>query len=86
MTRMNFLLAHRGPKFSRTLKLGGAMGNWAHLRVEVMLTRELKYKEMKSTGLIPEIPGATHGDYDPRVLDSPLQKLVAPVDLQRSKQ
>jgi hypothetical protein len=50
---------------------------WAHLRVEVMRMIEFKYKEMKRTGKIPQIPIAPHGDYDPRVLDSPLQKLVA---------
>ena len=49
---------------------------WAHLRVEVMRMIEFKYKEMKRNGRIPEIPRAPHGDYDPRILNSPLQKLV----------
>jgi glycosyltransferase involved in cell wall biosynthesis len=53
---------------------------WAHLRVEVMRMIELKYKEMKRTGTIPEIPTAPHGNYDPRVLNSPLQKLVTSSD------
>jgi hypothetical protein len=47
------------------------------LRVEVMRMIDLKYKEMKRNGRIPEIPRALHGDYDPRVLNSPLQKSVA---------
>ena len=56
---------------------GQAGRPWAHLRVEVMRMKEFKYKEMKRTGGIPDIPGAPHGDYDPRVLKSPLQKSVA---------
>lgn len=54
---------------------------WAHLRVEVVRMIDLKYKEMKRNGRIPEIPRARHGDYDARVLNSPLQKLVASADL-----
>jgi glycosyltransferase involved in cell wall biosynthesis len=53
---------------------------WAHLRLEVMRMKEFKYKEMKRTGRIPDIPRAPHGDYDPRVLNSPLQKLVTSSD------
>lgn len=49
----------------------------AHLRVEIMRMKEFKYREMKTTGKIPEVPRAPHGNYDPRVLDSLLQKLVA---------
>jgi len=41
---------------------------------------------MKRTGRIPEIPRAPHGDYDPRVLNSPLQKLVTSVNLQPRQQ
>jgi hypothetical protein len=48
--------------------------------------KEFKYKELKRRGRIPDIPKARHGDFDPRVPDSPLQKLVAPVDLKPSKQ
>jgi glycosyltransferase involved in cell wall biosynthesis len=54
---------------------------WAHFRVEVMRMIELKYKEMKRTGRIPDIPRAPHGDFDPRILSSPLQKLVNPKSL-----
>jgi glycosyltransferase involved in cell wall biosynthesis len=49
---------------------------WAHLRVEVMRMIEFKYKEMKRNGRIPEIPRAPHGDFDPRILSSTLQKMV----------
>jgi glycosyltransferase involved in cell wall biosynthesis len=49
---------------------------WAHFRVEVMRMIHLKYKEMKRNGRIPEIPRAPHGDFDPRVLSSALQKMV----------
>ncbi len=55
---------------------GNAGRAWAHLRVEVMRMIDLKYKEMKRNGRIPEIPRAPHGDYDPRILSSPLQKLA----------
>jgi len=58
---------------------------WTHLRVEVMRMIELKYKEMKKNGRIPDIPRAPHGDFDPRILDSPLQKSVAPVDVKPVK-
>jgi len=54
---------------------------WAHLRVEIMRMKEFKYKEMKRTGRIPEVPRAPHGDFDPRILSSPLQKLVNPKSL-----
>lgn len=54
---------------------------WAHLRVEATRMKEFKYKEMEKTGRIPEVPRAPHGDYDPRILNSPLQKSVAPVSL-----
>ena len=43
---------------------------------------DLKYRGMKVTGKIREIFRASHGDYDPRVPNSPLQKLVGSVDLQ----
>ncbi len=55
----------------------GMLGlQWARLSVEVMRAIELKAEEMKLTGRIPELPKAPHGDYDPRILESGLQKLV----------
>jgi len=60
---------------------GDAGRTWAHLRVEVMRMKEFKYKEMKSTGKIPEIPRAPHGSFDPRILSSPLQNLLNPKSL-----
>lgn len=65
---------------------GEAGRTWAHLRVEVMRMIDLKYKEMKRSGRIPEIPRAPHGDYDPRVLNSALQKLVGSAGLKSSDQ
>jgi glycosyltransferase involved in cell wall biosynthesis len=59
---------------------GQAGRTWAHLRVEVMRMIDLKYKEMKRSRRIPEIPRAPYGDYDPRLLNSPLQKLVTSSD------
>jgi len=47
----------------------------------VMRMKEFKYKEMKAAGRIPEIPRAPHGDFDPRILSSPLQNLVNPKSL-----
>jgi hypothetical protein len=38
---------------------------------------DIKFKEMRRTGRIPEIPRAPHGHYDPRVLHLSLQKSVA---------
>jgi len=52
---------------------------WARLRVESRRLRELKLREMQATGRIPEIPIPQRGDYDPRVLASPLQNSVCEV-------
>lgn len=49
---------------------------WVRLRVEGRRMRELKAIEMKTTSRIPEIPKAPCGDYDPRVIASPLQQSV----------
>jgi len=49
---------------------------WARLRIEVRRSIELKVKEMRATGNIPEIPKAPKADYDPRVLINPLQKKI----------
>ncbi|MBN2022633.1 MAG: glycosyltransferase family 2 protein [Pirellulales bacterium] len=51
---------------------------WARLRIEVRRMIELKVKEMRATGRIPEIPKAPRGGFDPRILASPLQKQVLP--------
>jgi len=61
--------------FGRGAWRDGSLGiEWARLRVEVMWMIELKAKEMRITGRIPEIPKPPRGDFDPRVLASPLQK------------
>jgi len=49
---------------------------WVRFAVDGRRMRELKAKEMQITGRIPEIPRAPRGDYDRRVLVSPLQKSV----------
>lgn len=49
---------------------------WVGLRVEARRMRELKTREIAVTGRIPDVPHAPHGDYDPRVLESPLQRMV----------
>jgi glycosyltransferase involved in cell wall biosynthesis len=55
----------------------GKLGwDWSRLRVESRRLRELKEREMKITGRIPELPKASHGDYDARVLDSTFQKML----------
>lgn len=55
----------------------GMMGlTWARLRVEARRMRELKEKEMRTTGHISKIPRLPAGDFDPRVLASPLQKSI----------
>jgi glycosyltransferase involved in cell wall biosynthesis len=53
---------------------------WAHLRIEVMRAIELKVKEIKTTGNIPNLPKAPHGDFDSRIIESSLQKFVSQKD------
>ncbi len=50
--------------------------SWAHLRVEVMRMIELKTLEMRTTGVVPEMPRSPGAEYDPRVLASELQTSV----------
>ncbi len=69
---------------------------WAHLRVEIMRTRQFKTREMQTTGRIPELPRTRVGEYDPRILEQPLQReimrrdndrrLCSPLPVQTSKQ
>ena len=49
---------------------------WARLRVEVMRMIDLKDKEMRITGAVPEVPIAPKGDFDSRIVSSSLQKQV----------
>ncbi len=64
--------------FGRGAWRDGRIGlTWARLRVEVRRMRELKAKEMRLTGVIPQVPKVPAGDFDPRVLNSPLQKQLA---------
>ncbi len=51
---------------------------WSHLRSEVYRMWELKALEMRTTGRIPAIPQAAHGDYDPRIMRSAFQRSVLP--------
>jgi len=51
---------------------------WARLRVQVRRFRELKAREMRRTGHVPRIPESPAGSFDPRVLESSLQKAVVP--------
>ena len=44
--------------------------------IETRRMRELKYKELKLTGRIPQIPKAPHGDYDKRILNTELQEKI----------
>lgn len=63
--------------FLRGAWFDGRLGlEWARLRVEFTRMIELKAKEMQTTGRIPEIPKAEHGDFDPRILSSSLQQDV----------
>ena len=59
----------------------GRLGlNWAILRIWVRRTIEMKVKEMKITKIIPEIPKASPGKFDARILSSSLQKSVSEYD------
>jgi glycosyltransferase involved in cell wall biosynthesis len=59
--------------------LDGRVGlAWTRLRIENYYRAiDYKVREMRTTGVIPPIPKAAHGDWDPRVLDSPLQRAVS---------
>ncbi len=56
---------------------------WAALRVWVQKVVRLKMAEMKSTGLVPKLPEARHGDYDPRLLVTALQQQLVPESVER---
>lgn len=59
--------------------LDGKTGHaWARLRTEVYRICELKFKEIQLTGNVPQVPKATHGDYDTRILASSLQQELMP--------
>jgi glycosyltransferase involved in cell wall biosynthesis len=57
--------------YKRAIFCGRVGLTWARMRVSVRRWKELKRLEMVATGIIPEIPRAPHGDYDPRVVQSP---------------
>lgn len=51
---------------------------WAKLRVWTQEVVYLKMKEIKRTGIFPEIPRVRHGGYDVRVMESALQREIFP--------
>jgi glycosyltransferase involved in cell wall biosynthesis len=57
--------------YKRALLCGRAGLVWVNLRVSVFRWIEMKRDEMRYTGIIPEVPKAPHGDFDPRVVQSP---------------
>jgi glycosyltransferase involved in cell wall biosynthesis len=64
----------------------GATGRlWARLRTEVYRMCEAKVREMRQTGKIPDVPKATHGCFDSRVLASRLQQELLPETLYRKR-
>lgn len=58
---------------------------WARLRVEHKRNIEFKAREMEISGDIPEPPRAPKGDFDPRIVDSPLQKYAMEKDEERTQ-
>ncbi|HVP79580.1 MAG TPA: glycosyltransferase family 2 protein [Thermodesulfobacteriota bacterium] len=65
--------------FRRRALLDGKIGlDYIRLRIEHYRATELKVKEMRLTGKIPELPKAPVGSFDPRVLSSALQRSVSP--------
>jgi hypothetical protein len=63
--------------FIRGVWRDGMVGlTWARLRINVRRLCELKVKEIRIIGRIPAIPIAPNGEFDQRVLESPLQKIV----------
>jgi len=76
-----FQLLYLYEVFIRGAWRSGAVGlAWAHLRIEVRLAIELKFKEIRTTGRIPDLPMTPHGDFDPRIINSSLQKIVSKKD------
>lgn len=64
--------------FGRCAWRDGRIGlMWSRLRVDVRRMREMKAKEMRLTGVIPQLPKSPRGDFDHRVLDLSLQKKLA---------
>ncbi|OQA88862.1 MAG: hypothetical protein BWY31_00046 [Lentisphaerae bacterium ADurb.Bin242] len=51
---------------------------WVRLRLWVHEVGTLKEREMRRTGVIPKLPSARHGDFDPRIMESELQKQLLP--------
>ena len=64
--------------FIRGAIVDGAVGRfWIRRRIEVMKSIERKVREMRATGVVPDILEAPQGNYDSRVLASSLQKMVS---------
>lgn len=64
--------------FRRRALLDGAIGlAYIRLRVEHYRAIELKMREMRLTGNILQLPKAPTGDFDSRVLASPLQRSIS---------
>lgn len=57
---------------------GSAGWVWASLRVWVHHATTLKEKEMRTYGVPKKIPEGRHGDIDPRIRDSALQRQLLP--------
>lgn len=51
---------------------------WARLRIWVHTVGDMKEKEFRRIGIPKVLPTARHGDFDPRVLASDLQKSLLP--------
>ena len=57
---------------------GTAGRAWSHLRQEVYRSRALKLREIETTGRVPQIPRASPGEFDSRVIGSALQLEMSP--------
>lgn len=57
---------------------GVAGWHWAKLRMWVNHVTDIKEKEFRRHGIPEVLPTAHHGDFDPRIRKSALQKLVLP--------
>lgn len=51
---------------------------WASLRVWAHRAVQLKIREIRTLGKYPELPEARHGDFDPVIMASPLQRQLLP--------
>ena len=64
--------------FQRAILSGYPGLVWVRWRIDSLKWAEITLYEIKKTGKVPKLPKASHGDFDPRILETELQKSVYP--------